>query len=159
MTLEDPSFVQLGSFLVALGVASFGVFQYWRSVNVRRSEWIYKFYSEFYVEPIHKTVRDKLDSDDGKRDIERVIRNVKNLTNEDRQLRNSFSDYLNFFEFLLYLKKIHVISGHDIEDMFGYYLDVLAKSNDIKEFVEDYGYGLLSNYLTKKQHNWLKPPG
>jgi len=68
--------IQEAAAIVAVGAgiltAIKGIQEYRSSVAIRRAEWLYKFYHEFYVEPHLKEVRETLDSDK-KTEIEHII--------------------------------------------------------------------------------------
>jgi hypothetical protein len=57
---------------------------------------------------------------------------VKELAaNEDSQ----FTDYLNFFEFVAFLKTTNQLGDSEVEDLFGYYLNCLNRHADVRDYV------------------------
>lgn len=152
MPLDEASIIGLAGVIVAAGVGGFGGIQYLKSLRERRSQWIHRLYNDFYVKSHLKAARDKLDSDVGKQGIERIIglKNDSALSQQELNLLYSFTDYLNFFQFILYLKKISMIKDSDIADMFSYYVGLLRNSLAIKAYLKDYNYDILYDYLFEK---------
>ena len=52
--------------LTAIVTAIKSIREYKRSIMLRRAEWIYNLYRDFYVQPYFKTVREELDSVEGR---------------------------------------------------------------------------------------------
>lgn len=102
-----------------------------------RARWAENLYSRFYVEPHLKGVRDLLDcdSDDPK---------VEELVNNDGA---DWTDYLNFFEFVQYLRESKQLSDEDVQALFGYYLACLKKHHATMTYISDSGKGF--DYLRR----------
>lgn len=142
--------IALAGLIAGSIVSGLGVLQYSASIRFQRAEWLRKLYREFYAEPQLKAVRALLDSDKGKKQISDILeKSEKSLSEEESKVCESFNDYLNFFEFMLYLKKIKAITDADISDVFQYYIDLLAASESILHYLQPEGYELLSKYLNK----------
>ena len=60
-----------------------------------------------------------------------------------------FTDYLNFFEFMGYLKKSGQLSRRDVAALFDYYLACLRKHDAVRKYIVDdsKGYGYLKESL------------
>ena len=128
-------------------VAAIGVNGYRNSVKIRRSEWLYKLYNQFYVEPNLKEIRQMIDSEKGICMIKELIaKDEKSLDQKELDRLDQFTDYCNFFEFMMVLKKSGVLKPEDVKDMFRYYLD-LFPSNVIEKYLMKNGFKLLSKYL------------
>jgi len=148
--------IQEAAAIVAVGAgiltAIKGIQEYRSSVAIRRAEWLYKFYHEFYVEPHLKEVRETLDSDK-KTEIEHIIqKDERELTSSEDKLLTKFTDYLNFFEFMVYLRKIGALKKKDVEALFNYYLWRLSRSKPIMQYLPRAGYGYLFEYLESPEY-------
>jgi hypothetical protein len=138
--------------LVAIVVAFKGIEEYRASVNLRRAEWLHKLYCEFYVEPQLKETRNELDSDEGMKKIAAILDKTEttSLDTEETETCEKFNDYLNFFEFMMHLRKTKALTDDDIADMFEYYLKLLSSSKSIMNYLKRAGYELLYQYLSSK---------
>ncbi len=133
---------------VGLGAAVVGVIQYADAVKLRRANWLYKLYQEFYVKKNLKEIREKLDSDSGRKEIESLVSKSENsLSETESTTLASFTDYLNFFEFMVYLKKKGAIKREDMIDMFKYYLDCLRRSAPILSYIPKFGFEMLNEFF------------
>lgn len=90
-----------------------------------------------------------MDSEDGRKRIELIIQK-RELSGKDEKLLSSFTDYLNFFEFMLYLRKIGALKEDDVKAMFDYYIKLFHKSKPIIEYLSKMGFEHLSEYLIKE---------
>ena len=75
-------------------------------------------YEKFYEKSDLKEIRNTLDCDD---DV------TLEITRLIREQSAKFTDYLNFFEFVAFLSKSGQLNYGEIDDLFGYYLDCLAR--------------------------------
>jgi len=149
--LEDV--IAITGLIIAMLTAFLGLRQYSDSLKLSRGKWLYKFYREFYLEPRLNKIREKIDSKSGIQEVEELLaKDELNRSGEENQLFSEFTDFLNFFEFMLYLTKNNSIKEADVEDMFNYYLTLLGSSVPIKSYLPEDGYELLSTYLRKKFH-------
>ena len=125
----------------------FGLIPYYDSVKLRRSEWLYKLYTQFYVEPNLKEIRQMIDSEKGKCVIEELIaKDETSLDQKELDRLDQFTDYCNFFEFMMMLKKSRILKSEDVKVMFRYYLYRFS-SNIIEKYLMENGFKLLSKYL------------
>jgi hypothetical protein len=121
--------ITIFGFIAGIVVAWKGIQEYSNSVIVRRAEWLYRLYHEFYVEPHLKEIREEVDSEEGRKKIDSILGKPENsLTEKEMETCIKFNDYLNFFEFMMYLRKTKALKDDDIADMFKYYLESLALS-------------------------------
>jgi hypothetical protein len=69
------------------------------------------------------------------------------VRNEDADL----TDYLNFFEFMAYLENCGQLSRSDVAALFDYYLRLLSKHKDVREYVVEgrNGYDYLKKLLPR----------
>ena len=57
---------------------------------------------------------------------------------ESRTLMEELVDYLNFFEHLGVLEKMGQLTWSEIEDMFGYYLDLIRRREFLRSYVNQH---------------------
>jgi len=70
---------------------------YWRGKRLEAAKWAFQLYEKFYEEDTFKKIRSILDSDESEQSaIDELVRNES----------SKFTDYLNFFDFIAYLKLI-----------------------------------------------------
>ena len=119
------------------------VFTYYRDVNRRRAEWLMSFYEKFYEEPQYKRIRYLLDYRPPEyEELKRVVGSGQ--ADERAEL---IVDYLNFFEFVGSLWRLHQISLRDIRMLFEYYLKNIRSHDWLREFVKDQGFESLDPLL------------
>lgn len=128
--------------LAAAISAVFAAAAYWRNSALERARWLSSLYTKFYEAPDLKVIREALDCNPP--DSPKVRQLV-----EDQDA--GFTDYLNFFEFMAYLKACRQLSQQDVAALFDYYLRILSKHGDVRKYVLDdrNGYGYLKRLLTK----------
>jgi hypothetical protein len=109
-----------------LAVAIVAVWTYRQRLKLERAKWMKDLYEKFYEQAELKKVRDLVDSRDSKE--------ISNLVRDEPA---SFTDYLNFFEFLAYLHESNQITRHEILGLFEYYLRSLRDQPDVARYVDD----------------------
>jgi hypothetical protein len=127
--------------LAALSVA-IGALAYWRNSRLERARWLSSLYSKFYEALDLKMIREILDcSSANSPEVQKLV--------HDEDAR--FTDYLNFFEFMAYLRHCGQLSGKDVAALFDYYLRVLSKHDDVRKYVmnDRNGYGYLKKLLSR----------
>ncbi len=112
-----------------------------QNVKLSRTKWMKELYEKFYEREELKSVRDQLDSGDEQGIAKLVI-----------QEASSFTDYLNFFEFLAYLEESGQVKREDMLGIFGYYLENLKSSRSVLAYINDptKGFEKLQNVLEGK---------
>ena len=142
-TLEIVSMI--ASTFSAVGTvlaAGFAAFVYYRNSAFDRAKWASSLYEKFYEATTLKQLRDRLDcSRDSDFVNEIVIREEA-----------AFTDYLNFFEFIAFLKASKQLKDSEIEVLFGYYLDCLNRHDRVKQYISnpENGYEGLAKLLTSR---------
>jgi len=122
--------------------AGFAAFVYYRNSAFDRAKWASSLYEKFYEATTLKQLRDRLDcSRDSDLVNEIVIREEA-----------AFTDYLNFFEFIAFLKSSKQLKDSEIEVLFGYYLDCLNRHDRVKQYISnpENGYEGLAKLLTSR---------
>ena len=118
--VTSSSAVNLGTFLVGLSAflgAVGGVVLYWRDQKLRRSTWLSELYKRFYESERYRDIRQHLDFGDleALEDLIRLDQSGGKLNQSQRDLYDRFTDYLNFFEYAVYLKQTGQITDEDLK--------------------------------------------
>src|SRR5579864_8725908 len=128
--------------LLAAASVTIGALAYWRNSRLERARWLSSLYSKFYEALDLKMIRETLDcSAPNAAGVQKLV--------EDEDAR--FTDYLNFFEFMAYLRACGQLSTRDVGALFDYYLRVLTRHEDVRKYVMDdrNGYGYLKKLLPR----------
>jgi hypothetical protein len=108
-------------------VAAFlAVLTYRQNTNVAKTRLMKELYEKFYEREELKSVRNELDSADEQRIAKLVAQEAP-----------SFTDYLNFFEFVAYLEESGQVKKTDVDGIFGYYLQNLKSSHHIIQYIKN----------------------
>lgn len=119
---------------------------FWKSLRLRRAEWLSRLYESFYVKPELKAVRAALDYEgEAKRELLRCVESDP----ENAKVLEPLVDYLNFFEFIAVLWTMKQLSLDEIQLLFGYYLRRLGEEPRIVEFCREGGFKNLLRMLEK----------
>ncbi|HKU75727.1 MAG TPA: hypothetical protein VJR02_17580 [Pyrinomonadaceae bacterium] len=126
----------------AVLAAGFAAFVYYRNSAFERAKWASTLYEKFYEETTLKQLRDRLDCVKDSDSVNEIV-----ITEEA-----AFTDYLNFFEFIAFLKSSKQLKDSEIEALFGYYLDCLNRHDRVKQYVAnpENGYEGLAKLLTSR---------
>jgi hypothetical protein len=151
----NPESVTLWLALIGIATAVvsaiFGIVEYRNSNRLRRAEWLYKLYQQFYVEENLKSIREELDSIAGRKRLESIISKKENELNQDEERKLSLlCDYLNFFEVMFSLQKNTALIEQDIIDLFDYYLSSILKSKAVFDYAGLMGFDLLHDFLENR---------
>jgi hypothetical protein len=119
---------------------------YRRNSELERARWASSLYEKFYEKKGLKTVRDKLDCIEADSDA------VRKLVSD---AESDFTDYLNFFEFIAFLKKSKQLNAAQIEDLFGFYLGCLEKHSVVVRYVLELenGYEGVASLLNSRKES------
>ncbi len=122
--------------------AEFAAFVYRRNSALERAKWASTLYEKFYEATTLKQMRDRLD----------CLNDVDSVNEIVIREEPAFTDYLNFFEFIAFLKKSKQLKDSEIEVLFGYYLDCLNRHDRVKQYISnpDNGYEGLANLLISR---------
>jgi len=126
---------------------------FWRSAQVRRAEWLSNLHAKFFEAPSYKTIRRILDNDDPDPDLHRLRDELAADKNSD--LVEDFVDYLNFFELVGSLRKLHQVRAREISMLFEYYLSLLCRHDFVRSYIRKQGFeqleALLEQCVDKKK--------
>jgi hypothetical protein len=113
---------------------------YRKNSVLERARWLANLYSKFYEAPDLKNIRRTLDEcPPNDPEIQKIVADE----------REDFTDYLNFFEFMAYLRHRSQLSERDVAALFDYYLRNLSKHESVRKYVEKdrNGFGFLKELL------------
>ena len=115
---------------------------YYRNSAFERAKWAANLYEKFYEGTTLKQVRDRLDCLNDLDSVNEIV-----LREEP-----TFTDYLNFFEFIAFLKTSKQLKDSEIEALFGYYLDCLNRHDRVKQYIlnPENGYEGLAKLLASR---------
>lgn len=128
--------------LLAAMSALIAALAYWRNSRLERARWLSNLYSKFYEALDLRMIRETLDG---------TAPNAPEVLKLVEEQDARFTDYLNFFEFMAYLKACGQLSQTDVAALFDYYLRVLSKHESVRKYILDdrNGYGYLKKLLPK----------
>jgi hypothetical protein len=110
---------------------------------VNEPKWADWLFDRFFVKEGLKQVRDLID-------CKANDKTVQDLVADDKP---RWTDYLNFFEFVQYLKVSKQLSEKDVQALFGYYRGCLSRHQVIVDCIEkeEYGFDYLRDFLKHEQ--------
>ena len=122
--------------------AAFAAFVYYRNSVFERAKWASSLYEKFYEGTTLKQVRDRLD----------CLSDLDSVNEIVLREESTFTDYLNFFEFIAFLKTSKQLKDSEIEALFGYYLDCLNRHDRVKQYISnpENGYEGLAKLLAAR---------
>jgi hypothetical protein len=128
------------SLLVSAIALIVGIFSFRRNVRLERARWATQLGREFFS-PTYRDIREAVDSPDTSA--------ILLLTETEPP---EFTEFLNFFEMLAYLKNGKQIKDADVRAIFGYYLGAFRNHPKLISYIEDplKSYGELATLL--KEH-------
>lgn len=129
----------VGASFTALAAIS-ALYVYWRNSKLERAKWLASLYEKFYEKDHLKKIREILDCDD------KISLEITALIRDESA---EFTDYLNFFEFVAFLRKEGQLNFREVEQLFGYYLNCLNSREDIRGYIEKRDYQLLDSLLAE----------
>ena len=99
-------------------------------------------YEKFYEATTLKQMRDRLD----------CLNELDSVNEIVIREEPAFTDYLNFFEFIAFLKASRQLKDSEIEALFGYYLNCLKRHDRVKQYISnpENGYEGLAKLLISK---------
>jgi hypothetical protein len=145
MTLTDWNgvaqlFYNITGGIAALGTVGAAIYAariYKSNSRLERARWASSLYEKFYERQELKKVRDALDCDAGTKQVDALV------STED----SDFTDYLNFFEYVAFLKHREQLKLEEVHDLFGYYLGCLSRHAAVREYIRQNGYERLDALL------------
>lgn len=130
--------------VVGIGVVV-ALLTYRRDAKLRRSEWLYRLYQQFYENDRFNPIRALVDYEP-EQEIKQLTADISN--NEGTDLHEAFVDYLNFFEFIAIQLKNRNLRQDEVLDMFDYYIRRLGDHDFILAYIKKFGYENLDALLS-----------
>jgi hypothetical protein len=132
------TFSAVGTALAAV----FAAFVYRRNSALERAMWASSLYEKFYEAKTLKQMRDGLDCSNDMDSVNEIVIREESI----------FTDYLNFFEFIAFLKSSKQLKDSEIDALFGYYLDCLNRHDRVKKYISnpENGYEGLASLLKSR---------
>jgi len=123
----------------------YGLRQYYLNSKIKRAEVLSGLVERFYFEGKFTKVREWLDTDRQKKMSWEVFKKET----EKENIAAEFSDYLNYFQFIVSLRKLAQIKDSDISVMFNYYIVNLKNNTNVMKYLVEYGYKELNDFILK----------
>lgn len=139
--------------LATLIALFYGLPRYKESVAAERSKWLMNLFQNFYHDENHKEIRKILEYD-YERILGPILRKILlqkresqpvTLDDQEKETLDKFDDYLNFFEFTLYLVSLKQLREPDFKTMFRYFSTKLFKYYEITNYFKSYDYETLAS--------------
>jgi len=127
---------QVAAYVVGIGAAALSYRQYRKNSARQRTLWIYDLYRRLWDQPSLRSMRLRIDNGD-----------LPSLDALDATQLADFDDYLNFFEFIGYLRQSKELRQGEIETMFDYSMKQIAEIDGISSYLAKYGYEQTSALL------------
>lgn len=123
--------VQICAYAIGALAALFSIYQYKRNSRRERARWLFELYERFYERAELKEMRQLIE--EGKTDFAAQENDLQKLQRLD--------DYLNFFEFIAFLRRKKELNTADVRDMFDYPLRKMADDEAVRGYIEKQTYG------------------
>jgi len=120
-----------------------------------RLKWLQQLFESFYLSERYKSVRQQIDFDDIKELLALLGRSdsePNQLRREERIQVDSFTDYLNFFEWIAFLESKDQLTFEDVDAMFNYYLKRMVEvdsDKQLRRYIRDQGFERLHRLLNR----------
>ncbi len=129
----------------------FWLFQYKKSIDLRRAQWLSDLYNSFYLTDKFSYCKSNIIySKELNEDIIKSLNNSLHWKPQDENTKiiiERIDNFLNFFEFVLYLNEIWQIKKNDLSVMFDWFLERLKSHDLIMEMINKKWYEKISSYL------------
>ena len=143
MNLDDAADIftivgAVAAVVLALSVVA-AFMQYTRGLKVQRAQWLVDLFGRFYERGAYQEVRGLIEgSEKGQ---------LLSAANDDPDLEQKLTDYLNFFELVAYLEGIGELKRQDVDAMFKYWIDNLGT---LQPYLKKYDYENLVQLLGRR---------
>jgi len=133
---------QVVAYVAGAAAALISMWQYRRNSQRERAHWIYELYRRFWDQPTLRKMRERVDAAD-----------IGFLQREENDVPADFDDYLNFFEFIGFLRKSGELKSNEIAVMFDYSLRQIGENSAIRRYLSRYGYEQLNALLNELRYS------
>ena len=140
------SVLEFATLPVAFAGAIIAIRTYWSNAQRERAKWTVQLWEKFYEGDRYKEMRDSLDSPAFSPELQELI----------EEKPSEFSDYLNFFELVLFLANSKQLSKSDVLGVFQYYLGCMKRSPPVMQFLNDRNNGFehLRDFFKKNEDSF-----
>lgn len=138
-----PGLIQTATLVISAVALCMAVRTYRFNGRTKRSDFIYKLHTDFFVSETYKPVRRILDcTNEAEYEAARLY-----VESESEDL----IDFLNFFEMVAYLRKTGQLTEEDLDALFGYYLGCLKRNPAITAYLarREISFDILHDLLNK----------
>lgn len=134
--------LEIVTYFVGIAVAGGSLWTYRRNSARERTRWLFELYQRFYEQAALRDMRVRIDWGDTA-----FVQEEK-----DASLLGDLDNFLNFFEFLAYLRKQRELQLREIQAMFAYPLSTISKDKAILAYLRKYGYEELDALLKELRY-------
>ena len=92
--------------------------EYADRTRAEQVRWVWELFGQLFQEPLYRRIRQKVDYDDLDDIADLLERNKKpnaEFSQEERDLLDQFTDYLNFFELIAFLSAKKQLASEDVQ--------------------------------------------
>ncbi len=142
--------LQFATFVVAVWAAFVAVRAYSHNSRTKAAEFLMALHKSFFVEDTYRKVRDTVDGDS-----EQAVEELSRYVSEQPGI---FTDFLNFFELVAFMRKKETLSQEQVEALLGYYLKKLAAKENVRNYIgnPENGFENLDELLAQTEGNSVK---
>ncbi len=140
----------LGLFAVALWSARRAIREYGSRTGLEKAQWLARLFEKFYEHKSYKKIRQAIDFEELipiltliDKDLSARSGTGATFSRDEKDLLDEFTDYLNFFELVAYLRELNQLEERDVRAMFSYYLDRMREvdgDGKILRYIRESGY-------------------
>src|SRR6201996_9714962 len=153
----------IGTLVIALGAVYagyIGIGEYREKTHVEKTKWLSDLFKQLFVDQTFKKIRQQIDFNEMD-DIRELLTKemawqvrgeMPTFSQQEKDLLDSFTDYLNFFEFVGLLQKLGRLTDADIESLFDYYIRRFVEvdsDNKIRRYLRHLNFENLNHLLNQ----------
>lgn len=145
----------IGLALAAWIAGRLAIREYADRTKAEETRWLAELFSRFFQERLYHRIRQKVDYDDLDDIVVLLEKNKQadaQFSQEERDLLDEFTDYLNFFEMIAFLSARRKIKAEDVGQIFDYYLkrfSEIKQQEAIMEYLKKDGFENLRRLLVE----------
>jgi hypothetical protein len=113
--------------------------EYRGRTSAEQIRWVFQLFQQFFQDHKYQLIRQKIDYDDLEDIVPLMERDTKRdaeFAKEERDLLDSFTDFLNFFEMIAYMIARKQLAAADVRQVFDYYLRRMTEIRCAKELFQ-----------------------
>jgi hypothetical protein len=164
----EPTFTSWGVYLTGAGTVILAVAalatglqainEYRDRTASEHTRWVFSLFQQFFQDQRYKAMRRLIDYDDLEEIaplMERDLKRDREFNEQERNLLDGFTDFLNFFEMVAYLGEQKQVAANDIRQVFDYYLrrmTEIRRAGELREYLRETGFEKLYRLLLEYSH-------